>query len=280
MEAIRSAFTTQDGTKIFSQYWKPANAKAVVLQVHGLGEHSGRYGHVAKFLGANGIGLYAYDHRGHGKSDGKRGHVPNYEVLLEEIDLALVEVEKHFPLIPKILYGHSWGGNITLNYLIRRQPQVAAAIVTDPWLHIPAVPKLQETMARIVNSIFPALTQNNKIDPNNLSTDLAVGEAYKNDPLVHPMISVRLFVSSDAAAKYALENAAKVTVPLLLMHGADDKVTLPSGSVAFQKALTTKHQFQLWEGMRHEIHNEKDKAKVLEMMGGFIVQELGLAAAE
>lgn len=275
MESIRSSFTTQDGTKIFSQYWKPEHAaKAVVLQVHGLGEHSGRYAHVAKTFGANGIGLYAFDHRGHGRSDGKRGHVPSYETLLEEIDLALVEVGTHFPLIPIILYGHSWGGNITLNYLIRRQPKVLGAIVTDPWLHIPKVPALQEKMARIVNSLFPGLTQNNGIDTKKLSKDPAVVTAYENDPLVHPKISVRTFVESDAAAQYALGNAAKISVPLLLMHGSEDEVTLPSGSIEFEKSLTGKHQFKLWKGMVHEIHNEPGKADVLQEMVDFMLELL------
>ncbi len=275
MESIRSAFTTQDGTKIFSQYWKPAHAaKAVVLQVHGLGEHSSRYAHVAKFFGNNDIGFYAYDHRGHGRSEGKRGHVQHYELLMEEIDLALIEVRKHFPLIPIVLYGHSWGGNMALNYLIRRQPDLICAIVTDPWLHIPPVPKIQETMARIVNAIVPGLTQNNKINPDNLSTDLSVGAAYMQDPLVHPKISVRNFVESDAAAQFALANPGKVAVPLLLMHGNADRVTLPSGSIEFQKGLTGKHRFKLWEGMRHEIHNEVEQQKVLDEMLDFVLAEL------
>jgi alpha-beta hydrolase superfamily lysophospholipase len=275
MESIRSAFTTQDGTKIFSQFWRPAHhAKAVVVQVHGLGEHSGRYDHVAKFFGSSDIAFYGFDHRGHGRSDGKRGHIPNYESLMEEVDLALLDAEKHFPLIPKILYGHSWGGNITLNYLLRRQSNVLCAIVTGPWLHIPKVPAFEEMMAQFMNAIFPSLTQNNKIDASKLSKDPAVVSAYVNDPLVHPMISVRLFVDSDAAAKFALANAEKVKIPLLLMHGKEDLVTLATGSQEFEKGLVSKHQFALWDGMVHEIHNEPGKAEVLDTMLQFIQAEL------
>jgi alpha-beta hydrolase superfamily lysophospholipase len=276
MESIRSSFSAQDGTKIFSQYWRPTHhARAVVVQVHGLGEHSSRYGHVAKFFNDNNIAFYAFDHRGHGRSDGKRGHIPQYEVLMEEIDLALVEVASLFPLIPIFLYGHSWGGNITLNYLIRRQPKVAGSMVTDPWLHIPKVPAIQESMARIVNAIFPALTQNNGIKTENLSKDPKVVAAYEADPLVHAKISVRNFVDSDAAAKYALGNVAKIAVPLLLMHGSEDKVTLATGSIEFQKGLLGKHTFKLWDGMRHEIHNEPDKASVFAEMLRFLEAELG-----
>ncbi|MBP6723167.1 MAG: lysophospholipase [Bacteroidia bacterium] len=274
MESVRSSFSTQDGTKIFSQYWRPESPRAVVVQVHGLGEHSGRYAHVAAFLGREGIALYAFDHRGHGLSDGKRGHVPSYESLMEEIDLALAEAEKLFPGLPKFLYGHSWGGNIALNYLIRRQPKIKAAIVTDPWLHIPPVPAFKEKLGRFMNNILPGLTQDSGLKSSGLSRDPKVVAAYDNDPLVHGKISVRLFVDSDAAAHYALGNASKVNVPLLLMHGGDDPITLKSGSEAFQKGLKGKNSLKIWPGLLHEIHNEPEQGDVLKMMRDFVLAEM------
>lgn len=274
MDSVRTSFSTQDGTKIFAQYWKPAHPKAVIVQVHGLGEHSGRYAHVAAYLEPHGIGLYGFDHRGHGRSDGKRGHVPTYEVLMEEIDLALAEAEKLFPGLPKFLYGHSWGGNIALNYLIRKQPKVKAAIVTDPWLHIPPVPAIKEKLGRFMNKIFPGLTQDSGLKSTGLSRDPKVVTAYDNDPLVHGKISVRLFVDSDAAAQYALGNAAKVSVPLLLMHGGDDPITLASGSTAFQKGLKGKNSFKIWPGLLHEIHNEPEQGDVLKTMLDFVNAEI------
>lgn len=274
MESVRTSWKTQNGTKIFGQYWKPANPRAVVVQVHGLGEHSGRYQHVADFFGQHGIALLGYDHHGHGRSEGKRGHIPNYEVLMEELDVALAEAGKLFPGIPQIIYGHSWGGNMALNHLIRRQPKVACAIVTDPWLHIPKVPAIQKSLAKFMNNIFPSLTQNNGLDAKDLSHDPKVVEAYEKDPLVHPKISVRNFVDSDAAAEYALGNAAKVSVPLLLMHGDADKITLASGSQEFQKSLKGKHRLKIWPGLYHEIHNEPEKGEVLQEMLGFIEENL------
>lgn len=275
MDAIRSNFSTSNGTKIFSQYWRPAHpAKALAIQVHGLGEHCGRYDHVARYFNANDIAFYGFDHHGHGRSEGKRGHIPNYAVLMEEIDQALVEAEQHFPLVPKILYGHSWGGNIALNYLLRNKHDFVAAVVTDPWLHIPKVPAFQEAMARFMNRIFPGLTQNNGLKTEDLSTDPEVGEAYEKDPLVHSKISVRLFVDSDDAAKWALEHAFELPTPLLLMHGKEDKITLPSGSEAFAQS-NPKVQLRLWDGLRHEIHNEPVKGDVMEEMVAFIGKHLG-----
>jgi acylglycerol lipase len=272
MEATRSSLTTKDGTKLFIQYWKPQGTpKLIVIQSHGLGDHSGRYQHVGDLFAANGIALWGFDHRGHGKSDGKRGHIPNYEVNMEELDLMVAEAAKVFPGIPQALYGHSYGGNIALNYLIRRQPNFKAAIVTDPWLKIPKVPALQEMMAKVVNGIIPGLTQNNKIDANDLSHDKAIVKAYQDDPLVHPRISVRLYNSTAEAAQYALANADKVKVPLLLMHGTGDVITLKEGTQEFDKGVKAKHKLVLWEGMKHEVHNEVEKAKVLDEMLKFLV---------
>lgn len=270
MESVHSSFTTPDGTQVFAQYWKPEAPRAVLVTVHGLGEHSGRYAHVARFFAQQGIALYAYDHRGHGRTTGKRGHIPHYESLMEEVDLAVAEAAQTFPGLPQFLYGHSWGGNIVLNHLIRRQPRLKGAIATGPWLHIPKVPALQEKMARLVNRIFPSLTQGNGLDIHHLSRDKAVVEAYKKDPLVHSKISVRLFVDCDAAAKYALAHAGKVSVPLLLMHGGKDLITLPSGSIAFQKGLQGTHQFKLWDELMHEIHNEPEQMEVFGTMLRFL----------
>ncbi len=273
--AIQNDFKTQDGTKIFAQYWKPADApKALVIQSHGLGEHSGRYQHVADAFAAEGIALFAFDHRGHGKSDGKRGHIPDYESVMEELKLAMQEAQKLFPDTPKFLYGHSWGGNIALNFLLRENPNFKAAIVTDPWLHIPPVAALKETMGRFVNNFFPSLTQPNGLATNDLCTDAKVVQAYENDPLVHDKVSVRLFVSSDAAAKYALENAASLKIPVLLMHGKQDAITLLSGSEAFAKANPEFVTLKVWDKMCHEIHNEIGHEAVLKAMIEFMQSHL------
>lgn len=275
MEAIRTGFSTQDGTKIFAQYWTPEiETKAVVVQVHGLGEHCGRYQHVAEFFGQYGIALYGYDHRGHGRSEGKRGHVPDYASLMEETRLALSEAAKLFPNVPQILYGHSWGGNIALNFLLRENPKVVAAIVTDPWLKIPPVPAIKEAMGRFVNNIFPSLTQNNGIESKKLCSDAKVVAAYDSDPLVHPQISVRTFVASDEAANYALTNAGKLQIPLLLMHGKGDEITLAAGSEAFSKANPEKVTFKIWDNMLHEIHNEIGQEKVLQAMVDFVMERI------
>lgn len=258
----------QDGTPIFAQAWLPeGEIRASIVQVHGLGEHSGRYAHVAAFMNAGGIAFYGYDHRGHGKTGGKRGHIPNYEVLMEELDLMMAKIQQNHPGKPIIIYGHSWGGNIALNYILRRKPQIPAAIITDPWLILPKEPPaIKVVLAKIMVNIMPSFTENNGLKSSDLSTDPEVGKRYDADPNVHSKITAKTFLESSAAAEYALVNAGKNTVPLLMMHGKEDVITSVKGTQQFYANAGGLNQMKLWEGMYHEIHNEKQKDLVLDSM--------------
>lgn len=253
---IESSYKASDASKVFVQYWKPEVVKAVVIQVHGLGEHSGRYQHVADTFAESGIALLAYDHVGHGKSGGARGHIPSYVQLMDEVDLAMAKARAVFGEAPIILYGHSWGGNIALNFILRRKPKIQAAIITSPWLKLPTEPPAIKVMlGSVMKSIWPAFTQNTNLDHNLLTHDPAVNQAYKADPLVHGKISALNFFESDAAAKYALQRASAYKYPTLFMHGTADGITDLEGTKAFvEKASEAK--FIPWEGLFHEIHNE------------------------
>lgn len=265
---------TQDGTELFLRYWMPeADVKAVVIHSHGLGEHCGRWEHVAEFFKSHDVAFLSFDHRGHGRSGGKRGHIPNYEALMEELDLVFAKANDLFPGIPQILYGHSWGGNIVANYLLRRQPSVLGAIVTGPWLKLPpeqAPSAFLEFMAKIMNVIFPTFTESNQIDASMLSYDLSVGEAYVKDPLVHGKTTARLYISTAEAAEFALDRAMQLHVPTLMLHGADDRITDPAGTTQFAREAGDKATLEVFENMRHEIHNEVDKQRVLEQLMDFI----------
>ncbi len=266
--------TTQDGTGIFVRPWTPeGELKAVIVQVHGQGEHTERYQHVADYFNPKGYALLGFDHRGHGRSKGARGHIPSYESLMEELDIIMDKAKELYPDVPVILYGHSWGGNIAANYLIRRQPDVRGAILTGSWFELPDTQKpsaFMATLAKVMNVIYPAFAEENKIDVSGLSTDVKVQQKYTNDPLVHGKISAGAFVKSTKAAEYALANASKVNVPVLILHGGDDPVTASAGSKAFADAIGDAAELKIYPGMRHEIHNEVEKQTVLQDMYDFI----------
>lgn len=274
----RTKLSTQDGTAIETYIWKPeGTVRAVIILSHGIGEHGERYDHVAGFLIGHGIAFVGFDHRGHGRSGGKRGHIGNYGQLLEEIDLVKSEAEKQFGTLPTILYGHSWGATIALNYLLRKKHGFKAAIISGPWLILPPeqLPSpFLAFLAKIMNSIYPSFTENNQIDTSQLSSDPEVGKTYDKDPLVHGNVTAGNYIKSAQAAEYALNNASKLSIPTLLMHGADDKITSPKGSEAFAKTAGDHVQLHVWEGQRHEIHNEVKKGEVMEKMLGFIESHL------
>ncbi len=148
-------FRTFDGLQLFGQSWQPEDQpRAVICLVHGMGEHSGRYGHVADRLTQACYSVFAFDLRGHGKSPGPRGHTPSYEALLNDVNFFLNEVDKNFPELPLFLYGHSLGGNLVLNYVISRQPKLKGVIVTGPWLRLAfEPPRFKIILAQITNYV-------------------------------------------------------------------------------------------------------------------------------
>jgi alpha-beta hydrolase superfamily lysophospholipase len=262
-----------DGTRLGVRQWIPAAPpKAAVLIVHGLGEHSGRYGFVAGSFNDRGYAVGAFDLRGHGNSEGKRGHCPSYEHLMEDFDAALKWILQSLggagaPL-PIFLYGHSLGGNLVLNYLLRRRPAVTGAIVTGPWLTLATEPPAYKIiLAGIMNRVCPSMTQSNGIDGSKLSHDKESNSRYDGDPLVHNRISSRMYLEVKDAGRWALDNKAIPNVPLLIMHGAEDSVTSPLSSAAFARKAADAGAFctlRLWDGLCHELHNETGRKDVMD----------------
>jgi alpha-beta hydrolase superfamily lysophospholipase len=268
MEISEWTWKSADGLSMYSRSWTPpGKPKAVVALVHGHGEHIQRYDHVGAALTGQGYAMLGFDLRGHGKSGGARGHTPSYEALMGDIEAFLQQAEARFPGQPRFLYGHSMGGNLVLNYALRRKPQLRGVIATGPWLELAFQPPAsQVSLGRLMNGIAPGFTQHSKLDTKGLSHDQAVVSAYEQDPLVHDKISARLFVSIYESGLWALEHAAEFPLPLLLMHGSADPITSAKASQAFAAKAGDKVTLKVWDGMFHEIHNELEKAEVIKVM--------------
>jgi acylglycerol lipase len=230
--------------------------KAVILLVHGLGEHAGRYSEWAARFNEEGISCRSFDLPGHGLSEGRRGAMPPMEVVYDIIDSISESIIAELPGVPLFIYGQSLGGSIVLNYLIRHRLQVRGAIVTSPWIYLSEEPpKVKVLLASIAKKIMPGMTQSSGLKSKYLSHNKDVVEAYRNDPLVHGMISVGLYCSVMDAARETLIRASEITVPLLLVHGRDDMITSPSGSVRVAEAVP-EAMLKLWDGGYHELHND------------------------
>ena len=256
---------SQDGLKIFAQSWEPEEkTKAVVCLVHGLGEHTGRYAHVGKAFAEAGFALAGFDLRGHGKSGGPRGHIPSFDACMDDIAGFIKQVEDRFEGSPRFLYGHSLGGILVLNYVLRRKPEFKGVISTGASLRT----SLEEQgakvmMARVLGTLMPSMAIPSGLDPNDLSCRKEVVDAYVNDPLVHDKMTLGFGKIMLSVLPWTLEHAHEFSLPLLIMHGMDDKLGYPRGSEEFANLVKQNCTLKLWNGLYHEIHNEPEQNEVL-----------------
>lgn len=248
--------------------------RAGIILVHGIGEHIQRYTNWIERLNEIGIGVVGVDLPGHGKSDGKRGVLNNYSLADEMIDFLIAEFKKTFPGLPVFIYGHSLGGGIVLQYILRKNPELKGAIVTSPWLRLAfEPPRSKVVLAGIMKSLYPSLTQPSELVVSHISHDQKVVDAYIADPLNHDKISVGLFHSAITAADYSLQHAEDLKIPLLLMHGSDDQLTSPQGSRDFA-SKTKMAELKIWDGGYHELHNETFRDEVFAYIEKWIEKQI------
>jgi len=269
MKNFETSWKAHDGLDIFAQGWEPAALpfKAVVCQVHGLGEHSSRYAHVAEAFGREGFVTFGADLRGHGRSGGPRGHVSSIEDFMKDIDMLLVQAGTRYTGLPIILYGHSLGGVLVLYYSLLRKPKIKGVISTSSGLRTALEDQpLKIAMAKALGSIIPTVSMASGLDANALSRNEKVVQAYNNDALVHDKVSLGFGKTMIGVVAWTLAHASEFPLPLLLLHGKADTIAFPSGSMEFAEALKEKCTLVLWDDAYHELHNEPEKDKVFKTM--------------
>ena len=270
MENEQFKFSTQDHLSLFGRIWRSPskNIKGVVILVHGIGEHSGRYAHIGKALNESGYHLAAFDLRGHGLSDGKRGFSPSLNHLMDDIDLFLHESQDKLGQdLPVFLYGHSLGANLVLNFALRRKPKVSGVIATGTSFALAfQPPKFKLLLGKFLANVWPSFTLSNELEQKALSRDQAIVKAYQDDVFVHDRISARLVMDIFESGQFALNHAEDWTLPLLLMHGAADRITLSKASEEFAKRSSPYTELVLYDDCYHEIHNDLNKEEVIKKM--------------
>ncbi|MHC1784498.1 MAG: lysophospholipase [Anaerolineaceae bacterium] len=276
MKQTNSTNKTGDGVNLFVCEWLPDGPpKTNILLIHGLGEHSGRYKHVAEFLTKAGIGVFSFDLRGHGKTEGVRGHAESYNHIMDDIDTLLTQIQKRFPSTSLFLYGHSLGGNLVLYHLIHRKPKIKGAIVTSPGLRTAKkVPAWKTSLGKILYALAPSVQMDNGLDVSGLSRNQAVIDAYKADPLVHPMVSTRLGMDIISNGLVILEKGGQIALPLMLMVGTADRIIDPLAVRELSEKISGV-TFREWTGGYHELHNdEPEKMEVLQTMVDWIEDQI------
>ncbi|OGI07495.1 MAG: hypothetical protein A2Y40_07240 [Candidatus Margulisbacteria bacterium GWF2_35_9] len=258
---------SKDGLTLFGKIWHTdLYENGIICLIHGIGEHSGRYDHLAKAFNNIGYSVAAIDLRGHGKSDGKRGHIQSYTAILNDITILFNYACKQSSK-KKYIYGHSLGGNLVLNYILEFPTHFYAAIVTSPLLRLAFIPpKWKLYMATLVKRVIPSLSMPTNLKIYDLSHDPHVLELYRKDPLVHSQISANTFVSFISSGITAINKAPTLKIPLLLMHGSLDAITSPQASLEFSYAAGSLCSFKEWAGLYHELHNELEKEDVIKYM--------------
>ncbi len=257
MNTQKTDYFNYKDTRFFWSSWEVKEAKAVVVIVHGMGSHSGRYKEsLIPFLLKNGYNVVAFDHFGHGKTEGKRGHNPGFEYVLGSVEQTINKAVASFPNLPIFLYGHSMGGNTVTNFALRKESPVKGFIVTSPMLEVAIkIPSWKLFLGKMMAKIAPSMTMPTGLNANHISRIPSEVKRYKTDALCHDKISPNFSLVFMDAGKWAIENADKLKKPMLLLHGTGDMICSYKGSEEFAKdnKLVT---LKLYKEGYHELHHD------------------------
>ena len=260
-----------DSLTLYGRHWPAQNPIAVMSLVHGLGEHSGRYEHMAKYLNSAGISVVAIDLRGHGRTESPRGVCRNYSDMSADLDTLLAKTKTLYPDLPHYLFGHSMGGGLVLHHgMTSSRSQLDGYLVSAP-LILPKdpVPKPLRALANIIRRIMPNGGMPNIIAGEKISTLPAEQADYESDGLNHGRLGFGLAVGMLNTGEDVLVNAQNWDRPLCLWHAKGDQLTDFMASENFaQKAYNC--EFTVFENVEHEMHNDTSRAAIYALMLKFI----------
>lgn len=261
-----SFIQTADGVRLFVRRWEAPQPKAVCLVIHGLGEHGGRYEALAQDLNGRGLSVCAMDHRGHGRSWGRRGDCASIAEFTRDMNLLVEKVREAAPAQTRIMIGHSLGGLLALRYATEYPQQIKAVAVSSPALRVALkLPRLKVALVETLARIIPITPVHNGVNPRLLSRNPDVVERYRHDPLVHHLITARCAVLLREAMRESPGLAARLKIPCLILQGGSDAVCDTDAAAEFaQVAPQSLVEFHRYEGLYHEIFNEPERDRVIE----------------
>lgn len=265
-------FTAADGRPIFRRSLAPDRPRAIVLVVHGLSEHSGRYKHVMEHLAARGFACFAQDHRGHGRSARTLGDLESLDAVVGDLAVLHRDALAAFPGLPVFLLGHSMGGLISTLYA-QRTDGLRGAVLNAAAMDVPDdVPVVVQKAARVLGKLTPRLGVQPFYKPHELTHDPAVVEAVERDPLFYKgRLRARTGAELLAGIRSAVRGLAQLEAPILVTHGSEDRtVPLRASEALFGGAASADKTFRLFEGMFHEVHNEPGRDEVLAVWSGWL----------
>jgi len=267
MEHIEGSFIDVHNTSIYHQAWLPeGDVKAVLLIVHGLGEHSGRYMNVVNHFVPLGYAVYGFDLIGHGKSGGEREVIDRFTDYTETLTIYSSMVKDWQPGKPVFLLGHSMGGLIVPYYLLDSQDGFRGAVISAPLVKVSDnISQTTIFMGQLLSMIAPRMGLL-ALDPTGISCDAEVVEAYVNDPLVfHGKTPARLAAEMLKAMQRVTAEAGKINLPMIIVQGSADVLVDPGGAqMLYSGASSPDKTLKIYDGVHHEVFNEPERARTLE----------------
>lgn len=266
----RDALDVAPGVRLAAAGWAPASPRAVALLCHGHVEHLGRYGHVVAALTGAGYAVYGLDHRGHGRSSGTRGLITDFDRIADDFHMLASHAASRHPELPVALIGHSMGGLIALRYALKYQAELAALVTSGPALIIDEDYSPLEVIAgKAISAVAPAAPiPRGGGDGCGLSTEHWICEQFGIDHRTwHGPTRAGTAAAMLRAAEDTRDRVAEIRLPLLAMHGADDRTTFPRGTeMLYDGASSADKSIIIWQGMRHELFNSPGRDEVIATM--------------
>lgn len=256
----------QHNRDIYYRQWPVLQARAVLLIAHGLGEHSARYKHVARFFNQQDIAVYAIDHRGHGESAGFRGHIEDFSHFSEDLHLLAQQLRLQYPAQPIHLLGHSMGGLIATGYALRHDSIIDSLVLSAPAYGVQGLGnKLSLKMAPLLALLAPTMGMANGLDVQAISRDPSVVKAYQDDPLVHDRVTPTWAAAFGREQRYVARELNRLSIPVLMLVAGSDRLTDPAVATAlFEKITAAKKKLTVYPQAYHEIFNEPEQLEALQ----------------
>ncbi|RLA16997.1 MAG: alpha/beta hydrolase [Gammaproteobacteria bacterium] len=265
---------SHDGLALHGRFWKAiGEAKLKLVIVHGIGEHSGRYSDLVSYLNRHNIEVLTFDNRGHGQSEGQRGHINSWADYRQDLKKMIELFAEERPDLPLFILGHSFGSLIVLDYILRYPEGFSGAIISASALQpVNVASELQKVAARFLSKLFPRFGLRLNIDPDLLSRIEGVCEDYRNDPLVHNCVTARWGMETLETMNWIKGHTSEMAIPSLFIHGDADGLNAEKGTVEFfNKIRHRDKKLIIYPGRAHEPHQDLGQEEVMKDMVEWLV---------
>ncbi len=273
MQHTEGKFTGLNNFNLYRQAWLPDTApKAILLIVHGIAEHCGRYTNLVNYFVPKGYAVYSFDLRGHGKSDGKRSYVERFSYYLDDLQTFFNLVRTENPNTKIFMVGHSMGSTIAVDYALAHQNETNGLIISGTTLKAgSSINQATILMAKVLSVILPKMGVS-ALDASGISRDKAVVEAYVKDPLNYTgKLSARVGAELLKTMAMLQKRLSEITLPILIMQGSQDRISDPASSKMLYDGVSSKDKtMKIYEGYYHEIFNDPERQQVFTDMEAWL----------